>query len=66
MSEKPLYGSMTILFYADDVPGKMLDEQAEAKEREFQRIQFRMKELLAMLSLEENWDWKFPFQEAQW
>ncbi len=63
---KPLFGSMTILFYADDVPGKMSDEQAEAKEWEFERIRLRIKQLLGHLALEENWEWKFPYTEVEW
>lgn len=58
MSGLPLYGTVTILLYAKDVPGKLPDEQAEAKEWEFQRIKSKIEELLGPLHLLLNWEWE--------
>lgn len=57
MSKLPLYSTVTVLLYADEVPGKCPDEQAAAKEREFQKIRSDIAELLSHLALLENWEW---------
>ena len=55
--DKPLYGSVEILLYCGDLPGRSLDEQREEKEAAFERISLQIMKLLEFLALEEGWDW---------
>lgn len=54
----PTYGEVGIVLHAGDVPGKLPDEQAEVKERQFQKIKSDIMNILwQTLSLPENWKW---------